>query len=271
MLRAIFTLISLVTLSAWAVGPQDPAPGTAPIVETVTMAGGFSPIVKIPVEDAKTTFVAGALFEPKGGGPFPAVILLHGCAGSGLSKDAFTRVISDYLPKGIAILIIDSFTSRGMTDDCGNPNIAYRVKDTYAAISWLSARAEIDSKHIFLQGYSMGARTAIEVTEVGAQATTTRQPKIAGVIAFYPYCSPGTKFSVPTIILIGKADDWTPAELCEAIIDKTNVKITAYPNATHGFTTPGDHMLRGHRLLYNQEATDDGQRRALALIQSLTK
>lgn len=271
MLRAIFTLILLVTLSAWAAGPQDSAPDTAPVIENVKMAGGFTPVVKIPVEDAKTTFVAGALFTPTGAGPFPAVILLHGCAGAGFSKDAFARVISDYLPKGIAVLIIDSFTPRGMTDDCGNPNIAYRIKDTYAAISWLSARAEIDSKHIFLQGYSMGARTAIEATEAGAQATATHQQEIAGVVAFYPYCSPSTKFSVPTIILIGKADDWTPAELCEAIIDKTNVKITVYPNATHGFTTPGDHMLRGHRLLYDQEATNDGQRRALALIESLRK
>jgi len=255
------------------------APATA-AVETVKMAGdkfaGEYPVavVKIPVDDAKTKFVAAALFEPDGAGPFPAVIILSGCAGVGPDAGIVRRVNADYLPKGIATLIVESFMPRGIVEVCSDPKIldtiGYRVKDAYAAMSWLSARSEIDSKRIFLQGYSHGAITAIAA--IDAQWPATHQQKFAGVIAFYPYCSSSSKFSVPTIILIGQSDDWTPAKLCEDIADKTNLEITVYPKAFHAFAAPGlDIMYLGHHLAYDEQATNDGQRRALALIEALTK
>ena len=59
----------------------------APAIETVQMGGKYGEypvaVVNIPVDDPKTKFVAAALFEPKGTGPFPAVIILSGCAGVG--------------------------------------------------------------------------------------------------------------------------------------------------------------------------------------------
>jgi dienelactone hydrolase/ketosteroid isomerase-like protein len=249
-------------------------------IETVKMAGGpFAgeypvAVVKIPVDDAKTKFVAAALFEPEGTGPFPAVIILSGCAGVGPDAGIVRRVNADYLPKGIATLVVESFTPRGIAEVCSDPRIleaiGYRAKDAYAAMTWLTSRSEIDSKHIFLQGYSHGAIAAIAA--IDAQWLATHQQKFAGVIAFYPYCSSSTKFSVPTIILVGQSDDWTPARLCEDIVDKTNVEITVYPKAFHAFAAPGlDMMYLGHRLAYDAEATNDAQRRALALIESLIK
>ncbi len=258
-----------------------PAKGAAtPAVETVKMVGdkfaGEYPVavVNIPVDDPKTKFVAAALFEPQGAGPFPAVIILSGCAGVGPDAGIVRRVNADYLPKGIATLVVESFIPRGIFEVCSDPKIldtiGYRVKDAYAAMSWLTARPEIDSKHIFLQGYSHGAITAIAA--IDAQWPATHQQKFAGVIAFYPYCSSSSKFSVPTIILVGQSDDWTPAKLCEDIVDKANVEITVYPKAFHAFAAPGlDMMYLGHHLAYDQEATNDAQRRALALIEAQTK
>jgi dienelactone hydrolase len=48
----------------------------------------------------------------------------------------------------------------------------------------------------------------------------------------------GTKFTVPTMILIGEKDDWTPAKLCNDLPDETNLVITTYPNAEHAFANP---------------------------------
>jgi len=246
----------------------------APAIETVKMGGKYPvAVVNIPVADPKTKFVAAALFEPEGAGPFPVVIILSGCTGVGPDAGIVRRVNADYLPKGIATLVVDSFTPRGITEACSDPNldaVRYRVKDAYAAMSWLSARSEIDSKHIFLQGYSHGAITAIAA--IDAEWPATHQQKFAGVIAFYPYCFSSSKFSVPTIILVGELDDWTPAELCEGIVDKTNVEITVYPKALHAFAMPGlDMMYLGHHVAYQEAATNDAQRRALALIESLIK
>jgi dienelactone hydrolase len=229
-------------------------------------------VVNIPVDDPKTRFVPAALFEPEGAGPFPVVIILSGCAGVGPDAGIVRRVNADYLPKGIATLVVDSFTPRGIAQVCGSPDIQtvdYRAEDAYAAMNWLSGRSEIDSKHIFLQGYSNGAMAAIYA--IDAQRPLTHEQKFAGVIAFYPYCFHGTKFSVPTIILVGELDDWTPAEYCQGYSDK-NVEVTVYPRATHGFATPGlDAVYIGYHLVYDEEATNDAQRRALALIEALIK
>jgi dienelactone hydrolase len=265
-----FTIVAgalFVAVATVLVACAPPAP--APAIETVKMGGEYPvAVVNIPVDDPKTKFVAAALFEPEGAGPFPAVIILSGCTGVGPDARIVRRVNADYLPKGIATLVVDSFTPRGITEACSDPNldaVRYRVKDAYAAMSWLSARSEIDAKHIFLQGYSHGAITAIAA--IDAQWPATHQQKFAGVIAFYPYCFSSSKFSVPTIILVGELDDWTPAELCKGIVDKTNVEITVYPKTLHAFAMPGlDMMYLGHHVAYQEEAANDAQRRALALI-----
>jgi len=253
--------------------------GSAAAAETVKIGTGSNypvAVVNIPVEDAKTGYVSAALFEPTGAGPFPAVVILSGCAGVDIDAGVVRRVNEDYLVRGIATLVLDSFTPRGVTQVCGAPApdrkeiIGYRVKDAYAAVSWLSTRSEIDSKRIFFQGYSHGAATAISATDAQNSVAATQQQKVAGVIAFYPYCSsPSIKFSVPTIILIGQSDDLTPAKLCEGISDKTNVEITVYPNVWHAFADPGlDSMLLGRRVKYDEAAAKDAQRRARALIAS---
>lgn len=273
MLRTILTLVSMIALAAWAAGPQDSGPGPAPAGETVKMGGGYSPVVSIPVDDARTKSIAAALFEPEGAGPFPAVIILGGCQGVSKDVDVVKRVNADYLPQGIATLVVDSFTPRGVDNVCGNSSLVDRVtraEDAYAAMAWLARKSNIDSKHIFLQGYSNGAMATIEA--IDAKRAATHQQKFAGAIAFYPYCwSDLTKYSVKTIILIGEGDDWTPAFACQSIPDKSNVEVTVYPNALHGFARPGDSVLLGHRMAFQEFAAVDGQRRALALIRSLSK
>jgi len=254
--------------------PQEKAL-QAPKEEKVEMSGGFSPVLQIPVTDAGTKSVMGALFEPEGTGPFPAVILLSGCAGWESKTEAgiATRVNADYLPNRIAVLVLDSFRPRGVKNICGSNEAMmqaydYRAEDAYAAMSWLAERPEIDKNHIFLQGYSHGAGSAI--TAIGPKADSHKQ-KFAGVIAFFPYCFGPEKFSVPTIILIGEKDDWTPANRCQ-ILHSKNLEVVVYPNATHDFVAPGlNTTYRGHRLVYQEEATNDAQRRALALIESLSK
>jgi hypothetical protein len=46
------------------------------------MGGGYTNVIPIPVDgDPHVKAIAGALFEPEGAGPFPAIISMSGCSG----------------------------------------------------------------------------------------------------------------------------------------------------------------------------------------------
>jgi dienelactone hydrolase len=74
---------------------------------------------------------------------------------------------------------------------------------------------------------------------------------------------------IPTLILIGALDQWTPAAHCSEKIDAWRtggqpVELVVYPNTHHGFyyqeLQPGRTMF-GHWLEYNEAAATDASRR----------
>ncbi len=277
MLRRTLAIIISTALASCANAPHETGAGTAAQAtsERLEMRGGYSPVVRIPVDDPHTKFVTGAYFKPEGNGPFPAVIILGGCRGVGGPHDlaVVKSVNSEYLPRGIATLVIDSLTPRGVEAVCDAATavatVAYRAEDAYAAMAWLDSRPEIDAKQIFLQGYSHGAMSAIEAIQPAR--TAAHSQKFAGVVAYYPYCAPSSKFTVPTIILVGAPDAWVPASLCRGYRDKS-VDVTIYPKAPHGFAAPGlNEVYQGRLEAYDEAATKDALSRALALIESLPK
>ena len=67
---------------------------------------------------------------------------------------------------------------------------------------------DIDANRVFLEGYSFGAISSLFATDTNT--TGTHDAKIAGLIAYYPYCYDKVEFSAPTLFLIGEKDDWTP-------------------------------------------------------------
>ena len=66
--------------------------------------------------------LSGYLYRPDGPGPFPAVVMLHGCGGlmtrSGKIA-ANARFWAEYLrDHGYVALLVDSFTARGIDEVC---------------------------------------------------------------------------------------------------------------------------------------------------------
>jgi hypothetical protein len=45
------------------------------------IGGGYTNAIAIPVDDPTTKNISGALFKPRGAGPFPAVVYMSGCIG----------------------------------------------------------------------------------------------------------------------------------------------------------------------------------------------
>lgn len=105
--------------------------------------------------------LAGTLTYPKGGGSFPAVILISGSGAQNRNEELMGHkpflVLSDYLTrKGIAVL---RFDDRGTGESTGvyrRATSADFAKDVSAAFGYLKTRKEIQKNHIGLVGHSEG-------------------------------------------------------------------------------------------------------------------
>jgi dienelactone hydrolase len=174
------------------------------------------------------------------------------------------------LAKGVAILIVDSFTPRNEPKGvCANLDgekfVQYATRgsnDALAAVAVLKAMPEIDAKHIFLAGFSLGGVSSLLATD--SKNPASHDGAVAGVIAYYPLCYDGVDPSVPVLVLIGEKDDWTPPAKCQAVTGKTNFEVVVYPGATHAFNTPSEkpREFLGHHFVYDEKLAQDAQQRA---------
>jgi dienelactone hydrolase len=94
-------------------------------------------------------------------------------------------------------------------------------------VALLKGMPEIDAKHIFLVGFSLGAVSSL--IAIGSKSPASHNGAVAGVIAYYPVCYDGVDPSVPVLLMIGEKDDWTPAAKCQAVAGKTNFEIVVIP------------------------------------------
>ncbi|HEX2826909.1 MAG TPA: dienelactone hydrolase family protein [Burkholderiales bacterium] len=198
--------------------------------------------------------LVGHLFLPETR-PHAAIVMMHGCGGAYTRSGALNSrhaMWGEYLQSlGYAVLMLDSFTSRGLREICTVKNAertikeADRVGDAYAAHAYLRERLGIDSKHIGLLGWSHGGGTVLNsISRKPANAAP-----FAAAVAFYPGCRTRAKRAdtfhpyAPLIVLIGEADDWTPAAPCKTLIDTVSARgepasIVVYPGAYHDFDNP---------------------------------
>jgi dienelactone hydrolase len=274
MKRNFSTLVAAMALTLGAIVflPAIGASQTPPPI-----GGGYTNVIPIPVDDPAIKAIAGALFKPAGSGPFPAVVYMSGCYGlNSPSELALERTVIDHLlANGVATLVVDPFTPRNEPEGvCANLNdktyVQYFTRggnDAVAALKAVKAMPEIDPNRIFLQGYSFGAISSLYATDT--KSPSSHDTKIAGLIAYYPYCYDNVEFSAPTIILIGEKDDWTPAKLCQADKGKPNLEeVAVFPGATHGFVAPMGQPIDylGHHIAFDVKATLDAQQAADAFM-----
>ena len=244
--------------------------------------------------------LGGRLFTPATA-PRAAVVMMHGCGGAYAASGALSsrhRMWGEYLSGlGYAVLMLDSFTSRGLREICTVKTAertikeADRVGDAYAALAYVTARFDIDASRVALLGWSHGGGTVL--------TAAARKPAAAlpykAMIAFYPGCTTRAKRAdsfhayAPLLVLTGESDDWTPAAPCKALVDNAAargepVSIVVYPNAYHDFDSPGLKALRvrsevpngarpGHGVTVapNPEAREDAKVRVKAFLETHLK
>jgi dienelactone hydrolase len=221
-----------------------------------------------PTVGSPGDLIDGELTRPAGQGSFPAAVLLHGC--SGLRGAAIRRDLAGSLVAwGYVVLVVDSFARRGIAHACTNEAAAahggLRPLDALGGLDFLAGLPEVDRDRIVVIGASQGGWAALRLAYArGLLRSDPGSARFKAAVAFYPPCRDfdGT-MSIPTLILTGERDDWTPAADCERMVaerDATGapIRLVVYTGAFHAFNVreaEDGRSLYGYRLVYDAEAT----------------
>ncbi len=221
---------------------------------------------------------------PTGKGPYPAVLLLHGCSGLEGSVLAGLRDHAEALTAaGYMAVIVDSFSRRnkggGMVcESLGELNLAryYRTKDAFAVKAYLAERGDVDPAAVFLIGQSNGGSVAL----LAAQRAAVKDDAtpFAGIVAYYPWCGAldrYPKLASPLLVFGGGKDDWVPPDGCvlrAADAEGAEMQVYVYPDAYHSFDLPVEKQsYAGHIVGGDRAATEDSRARYLAFLGALRK
>ncbi len=237
-----------------------------------------SEIVTFPVTEfsGETTVLRAKLNKPDGEGPFPAVVLLHGCGGTDLERTwPNYSLLSSW---GYVTLRIDSFGPRGIAQVCdlenryvGSP--AVRALDAHAGKDFLASLPYVDGNRIGLVGWSHGGWTVLKAVSNDAMHEPLRSDPFKAAVAFYPYCGDLVlrRLDAPLLVLIGDADSWTRASHCQSLTlegeTTHDYELVVYPGATHTFDWDDiEPEYLGHKFTFDPEATQDAYRRMRELL-----
>jgi len=250
-------------------------------------AQGMAPAETVLFKSLSGEVITGRLFLPKGTGPFPAVVGLHGSGGYAPAHDRWaTRLAAS----GYAMFLVDSYTPRGYREivsvGLSTIPVPLRVKDAIGALEYLQTRKEINPKQIAVLGWSQGGTAAVATAATMRQALIAKTaPHFAAAIALYPRCNQYMTDAqpvgdTPLLVLMGSADTVTPAAACDTLFDAwlskgAAVSLVVYPGMQHNFdfTAPTTAMLDRAQPIADPPAispswtpVDDAELRALSFL-----
>jgi dienelactone hydrolase len=212
----------------------------------------------------------GRLSKPDGEGPFPAVVLMHGCGGIWRWNDVWSDRLAGW---GFVVLDVDSFGPRGKTSICENGGSItgeMRALDAYGAKTFLAGAPFVDPTRIALIGMSHGGWAVLNAARRATFSDLELKP-FQAAIALYPWCDDPTEVGMPLLIMTGEADDWSPVERCRTFVagagSSSKVVLKVYPGAHHLFDLKGiDERQDGHVLRYDPQAADDAEKQIAAFL-----
>ncbi|HET8746391.1 MAG TPA: alpha/beta family hydrolase [Ramlibacter sp.] len=190
------------------------------------------------------------LHRPEGPGPFPAVVLMHGCGGwQPAVRFTMQGYAEQFVRSGFVVLDLDSFGPRRL----GNGKVCesvpkqqdalqYRTHDAYDALRYLQSQGFVDAANVFLMGQSNGGSVAIKVAKgEDLQDARGTGAGFRGVVAYYPWCGPfegrrQVHLAAPLLVFAGGRDDWVPARECQGVRSSgAELDVIVYPEAAHSF------------------------------------
>jgi dienelactone hydrolase len=250
------------------------------------------------------TRLVGYLFAPQTPGPHPAVVMLHGRGGpysSNINKECTLVAKGNGSPcnasslskrhaewgaywadHGYLALLPDSFGPRNKghgfgrfthgepeRDDVNERTV--RPLDAEGALRYLQSRDDVVPGHIFLQGWSNGASTVLNVMY---RQTLPPSGGFHAAMALYPGCgsdaliSQDYKTAVPVTVFLASDDEEVSPVACHRVLDSAvgngnPINIVDYVGATHDFDDPGK---KRQSVVANRAAREDVLHRASELF-----
>jgi len=227
------------------------------------------------------TALTGYLFQPSRAGPWPAIVMLHGrggpyssnvnedCTfvGAGTASPCNANTLSKrhamwgeyWSARGYLALLPDSFGPRGKAYGFGrfthgDPDRAdvnetdVRPLDAEGALAFLRGRRDVVAGQIYLQGWSNGGSTALNVM-IRQGSQQGNQAGYRGALVFYPGCGQTAMLAstisttTPIAMFLGADDEEVSPALCQRVADRSRqagspIDVTVYPGATHDFDEP---------------------------------
>jgi len=280
------------------VGKGRPGAAIATVLLALT-AGCATGVVSEPVAFSNVTpqapeQITATLVRPSGDGPFAAVVQLHGCGGLEAQSYRWARWFAEH---GYVSLVLDSFGPRHVQGDCrsgpNEPPLTARLDDAFGGLRYLQSLSFVKGDRVAAIGWSQGGVYAMSVIN-GPSLERAKQRGVelpavgfAAGIGVYPGgCFSLTKEQVirPLLVLIGGADDWTPAVICEEMVNAmrsrgSDATIGIYPGAYHYFDVEGQKLEvlaevenarkpggHGATVSYQAAAAEDAYRRVEAFL-----
>lgn len=226
-------------------------PLMAALLAGVLATGCAARLVQFPnATPSAPLVISGWLSGPREGGPFPAVILLHGCHGISASTQDWAAW---FRGQGYVTLVVDSWTARAMSEGCSpqSPDLPNtdRFDDAVGALRFLQALPSVDRQRIGVIGWSNGGVYAMSLVNGPSHERARRrgvvvpEPGVSAAVAVYPGGCPSLVKELavrPLLVLVGDADDWTIPGPCVAMAEAmrqrgADVSIALYPGAVHYF------------------------------------
>lgn len=219
------------------------------------------------------------MLYPPGPGPFPAVLLFHGCGGVRRVMHAYAEAA---VKTGCAAMIVDSLTPRGIGYEAALARVCTgrelwgreRAGDLYAALDIARDDPRIESRRLALAGWSHGGWTVLDAFALaamrlppdGMSAAPSRPFEgVRGAFLVYPYVSgpslarrnpidPPCPIEAILVAQDGMASETDAAEtLARAKAGGAAVVWSTLGGVTHGFDEPDHHP--DSVLRYDGEAT----------------
>lgn len=150
--------------------PAAAAPAPPPAAD----AGFIEQDVNVPASGSASAPLPGTLTLPKGKGPFPAIVLVHGSGPQDRDETIgpnrpFLDIARGLAAQGIAVLRYEKRSHARPQDFKGSFSIDDETTDdAVAAVNALASNANIDPRHIYLLGHSQGGLLAGRIAKAAS-------------------------------------------------------------------------------------------------------
>jgi dienelactone hydrolase len=223
------------------------------LAQLVAAGGAGAGQETVEIREGDLTLKA-SVYRPEGSGPFPAIIGMHDCGGlfnrAGRIASKYREWAQLLAKDGFVVVYPESYGSRGLGSQCASRNRTVRpdrerASDVSAVRRWLEQQPDVKADRISLLGWANGASSVLWV--VRPQHKRDDKPDFRSAVALYPACrrldTAAWSTRVPTLILIGAADDASSPKDCEKMVAgakgrSARISMVVYPGALHDFDHP---------------------------------